>query len=115
MQIDVKIDQKKILDKVTDDKFGLFVSQSWKRLIDPYTPRRTGQLMGITGVTVDIQPFELHYNTNYAEYAYFSEGWDFFKELSPFATDHWDEKAATAGQTDKLYRTLTNYVNRRQE
>jgi hypothetical protein len=112
MEINVEVDPKKILEKVTNDKFGLFVSQSWKRLIDPYTPRRTGQLIGITGATVELQPFEIHYNTNYAEYVYESDDWNFFKELSPFATDHWDEKAAEAGQVDKLYKTLNNYLNR---
>ena len=104
----IKLNEAKIFKKVTNDKFGLFVSQNWKRLIDPYTPNRTGLLIGVTGSTVDIKPFELHYKTIYAEHVYFSEGHNFFKEKSPFATDHWDVKAEQAGQKDKLYRTLNS-------
>lgn len=108
MEIDIRIDDERVLKKVSSDKFGTFVSQSWKRLLDPYTPFRTGNLIGAINTNVAIKPFAIEYNTIYAEYVYESEGWDFFKERSPFATDHWDEKAAQAGQLDKLYRTLNN-------
>ncbi len=104
----IKLDEGKILRKVTNDKFGLFISQSWKRLIDPYTPQKTGLLIGRTGSTVQFKPFEIQYNTIYSEHVYFSNGRNFFKELSPFATDHWDIKAANAGQLNKLYRTANN-------
>ena len=55
------MNEPRIREKVTSDRFGRLVSLEWKRLIDPYTPRDTGVLMGITGQTVDIQPFKLHY------------------------------------------------------
>ena len=112
MNVDVKFDKKKIEQKVTNDKFGLFVSNEWKRLIDPYTPRDTGVLMGVTGQTVDIQPFKLHYKSKYAEIVYEnSKGFKFITQGSgrnPCATDHWDIKAAQCGQLNKLYRTLNN-------
>lgn len=108
MYLRIDLNEPKILQKVTSDKFGLFVAKSWKTLIDPYTPQRSGQLIGKTGSTVQLKPFEIHYNTNYAEYVYDSNNWNFFTELSPYATDHWDIKAANAGQLNKLYRTLNN-------
>ena len=112
MKLRIDLNEPQILEKVTSDRFGLLVSKEWKRLIDPYTPRDTAALMGATGQTVDIQPFKLHYKVPYAEIVYDNpKGVRFITEGSgrnPYATDHWDEKAAAAGQLDKLYRTLNN-------
>lgn len=108
MNVRIDLNEPKILAKVQNDRFGLLVSNEWKRLIDPYTPYRTGKLIGVTGQTVDELPFKLHYKATYASYVYFSNGWNFYKEKSPYATDHWDIKAANAGQLDKLTRTLNN-------
>ena len=109
MDVKIELNKKQIFDKVTNPKLGLYVSQTWKKLIDPYTPRDTGQLMGITGQTVVIKPFELHYTSNYASYVYDNpRGVTFITSGSgrnPYATDHWDEKAAAAGQKDKLIRS----------
>lgn len=107
MSTNIRIDlnEPRIEQKVTNDKFGKFVSVEWKRLIDPYTPRDTGALMGITGQTVDIQPFKLHYKSKYAERVYYGKGLKFQKK-NPYSTYEWDAAAAKAGQLDKLYRTL---------
>ena len=107
MNLRIDLNEPKILAKVQNDRFGLFVSQSWKRLIDPYTPRDTGVLMGITGQTVDIQPFKLHYKSKYAEYVYYGSDMNFQKK-NPYSTYEWDIAAEKAGQKDKLYRTLNN-------
>lgn len=34
-----------------------------------------------------------------------------FRYTNPFATDHWDEKAAEAGQADKLVQIINNALN----
>lgn len=107
MNLRIDLNEPKILAKVSGDPFGHFVSLEWKRLIDPYTPRDTGVLMGITGQTVDIQPFKLHYKSKYATRIYYGENFNFQKK-NPYATHHWDEKADEAGQKDKLYRILNN-------
>jgi hypothetical protein len=107
MNLRIDLNEPKILAKVGGDPFGLLVSNEWKRLIDPYTPRDTGVLMGITGQTVDIRPFELHYKSKYATRIYYGEDFNFQKK-NPYATHHWDEKADEAGQKDKLYRILNN-------
>jgi hypothetical protein len=112
MNLRIDLNEPRILGKVTSDKFGLLVSHEWKRLIDPYTPRDTATLMGVTGQTVDILPFKLHYKVNYAEEVYYNNrGVTFITQgtgRNPYATDHWDVKAEQAGQKDKLYRTLNN-------
>ena len=107
MNLRIDLNEPRIREKVTSDRFGLFVSNEWKRLIDPYTPRDTGVLMGITGQTVDIQPFKLHYKSKYAERVYYGSDMNFQKK-NPYSTYEWDIAAEKAGQKDKLYRTLNN-------
>ena len=113
MNLRIDLNEPRIREKVTSDRFGRFVSKSWKDLLDPYTPEDSGLLMGKIGLSVDLSvPFQIHYKAtqqsgerSYAEYVYYSNGWNFKK---PMATDHWDIKAERAGQKDKLYRTLNN-------
>jgi hypothetical protein len=107
MNVRIDLNEPRILEKVQSDRFGLLVSNEWKRLIDPYTPRDTGVLMGITGQTVDIQPFELHYKSKYADRVYHGYNMNFQKK-NPYSTYEWDIKASESGQLDKLYRTLNN-------
>lgn len=107
MKLKIDLNESRIRRKVTNDKFGLFVSNEWKRLIDPYTPRDTGQLMGVTGQTVDIQPFKLHYKSKYAERVYYGEYMNFQKK-NPYSTYEWDKAAEKAGQKTKLYRTINS-------
>ena len=107
MNLRIDLNEPKILAKVNGDPFGLLVSNEWKRLIDPYTPRDTGVLMGITGQTVDILPFKLHYKSKYAERVYYGSDMNFQKK-NPYSTYKWDISAEKAGQKDKLYRTLNN-------
>ena len=107
MNLRIDLNEPSIKEKVTSDRFGLLVSNEWKRLIDPYTPRDTGALMGITGQTVDIQPFKLHYKSKYAEYVYYGSDMN-FQNKNPYSTYEWDVAAEKAGQKDKLYRTLNN-------
>lgn len=112
MNLRIDLNEPRIRDKVTSDRFGLFVSNEWKRLIDPYTPRDTGALMGITGQTVDLRPWEIWYKSKYAEAVYYNRrGVTFIKQgtgRNPYATQEWDIAAEKAGQKDKLYRTLNN-------
>jgi hypothetical protein len=112
MNLRIDLNEPRIREKVTSDRFGRLVSLEWKRLLDPYTPRDTGVLMGVTGQTVDVKPFKLHYKVPYAEAVYYNRrGVEFITQGSgrnPYATDHWDIKAEQAGQKDKLYRTLND-------
>lgn len=133
MNVKIDLNEQKILNKVTSDKFGKFVSLEWKRLIDRYTPRQDGLLIQ----NYKILPFAIHYKEPYAHYIYMGEkyvdpkygvggfysptrGW-FSRpgikkvpsgEMLQFKTsgtsDHWDEKAAKTGELNKLYRTLNN-------
>lgn len=112
MQLTIDLNIPGIQAKITNPKFGTFVSNEWKRLIDPYTPRDTGALMGITGQTVDIRPFAIHYKSKYSEAVYYNKrGVTFITQgtgRNPYATERWDLAAEKAGQKDKLYRTVNN-------
>jgi hypothetical protein len=113
MNVRINLNQSKILKKVTNDKFGKTVSVEWKRLIDPYTPRDTGALMGEAGQTVKILPFELHYKSKYASRVYYGEDMK-FQKINPYSTHHWDVAAENAGQKDKLYRVINSKLRNAQ-
>ena len=112
MEIKIDLNEPKIIEKVTNDRFGLFVSQQWKKQIDPYTPKDTGALMGAIGARAELLPFGIWYKSDYADAVYYNRrGVTFITQGSgrnPYATDHWDIKAEQAGQKDKLYRTLNS-------
>ena len=103
MKVKVDLNEPQILEKVTNDRFGLFVSNEWKRLIDPYTPRDTGILMQ----SAKLSQFQIHYIQPYATRIYYGRGFE-FKKKNPYATYEWDVAAANAGQLNKLYRTINS-------
>lgn len=99
----LKINDEEIASKITNDRFGTFTANEWKRLIDPYTPRDTGTLM----TTAQIRPWEIHYAQPYASAVYY--GYDMnFQKINPYSTYEWDTAAQSAGQADKLTRILNS-------
>ena len=103
MNVRIDLNEPKILAKVQNDRFGLIVSNEWKRLIDPYTPRDTGTMQD----TAKLHPFKIHYIQPYSSAVYYMKGANFQKK-NPYSTYEWDIAAEKAGQKDKLYRTLNN-------
>ena len=112
MELRIDLNEPKILEKITSDGFGMLVSKKWKDLIDPYTPKDTGQLMGVIGGLIELQPFKIWYKSDYSEIVYYNNRGVTFITIgngrNPYATDHWDKKAEQAGQKDKLYRALNS-------
>ena len=104
MNLRIDLNEPRIREKVTSDRFGLFVAQQWKKQIDPYTPRDTQTMQN----NVRFYPFKIHYFTpDYPAKVYY--GYDLnFQKKNPYSTYEWDIKAAQAGQLDSLYRTLNN-------
>lgn len=103
MEIRIDLNEPKILAKVQNDRFGLFVSQSWKRLLDPYTPRDTGTMEE----TAKLSPWQIHYIQKYSTAVYYGRDFN-FQHKNPYSTFEWDIKASQSGQLDKLYRALNN-------
>ena len=110
MELKINLNEPRIREKVTSDRFGKLVSNEWKRLIDPYTPRDTGTMQD----KAQIQPWQIIYRgaktsngKYYAVYVYYNKGANFQKK-NPYSTYEWDKAAEKAGQKNKLYRTLNN-------
>lgn len=139
MLLKLDLNDAQILEKTDNEQLGLFVSNEWKRLIDPYTPRDTATLMQ----NVEKKPWQLHYKEPYAHYMYmgivyvdpvygvsgfFDPEYGFWSRFgvkkvpsgrtfdyqrnNPFSTDHWDEKAAEAGQLNKLCQSINGFLRR---
>jgi hypothetical protein len=103
MNVRIDLNEPRILEKVQGDRFGLLVSNEWKRLIDPYTPRDTGTMQD----TAKLYPFGIHYIQTYSSAVYYMKDAN-FQHKNPYSTYEWDIKAVEAGQLDKLYRILNN-------
>lgn len=109
MNIRIDLNEPQILEKVQNDRFGLLVSNEWKRLIQPYEPRDTNTMSS----TAKLYPFKIHYIQPYSSRVYYGKEFNFQKK-NPYSTYEWDKAAANAGQKDKLYRTLNNALQRGQ-
>lgn len=97
----INLNEQQILQKVQNGRFGLFVANEWKRLIDPYTPRDTGTMQDTAKVT----PWAIAYDTKYARRVYYGKKFN-FQHKNPYSTYEWDKAAEGAGQVDKLTRIL---------
>lgn len=139
VKVELNLNMPRILNKVENDQFGLFLAREWKRLINPFTPHRTGNLERI----VEYKPFQIKYLSPYSHYQYcgvlyvdplFGVGgftkdggitWysrpgvkkvatttplNYLKDHNPQATDHWDQAAEKAGQKEKLIRAANLYL-----
>jgi len=139
--VEVEISLEKVKKTLNDDKFGIFVANEWKKLINPYTPRREQNLMKNTV----IEPFKITYIEMYAHYMYMGrvyvdpvykvggftkdgiKWWsrpgvqkiptdrpfNYRRDKNQFATDHWDKAAKESGQIDKLIRAIDKYLKQR--
>ena len=107
--VKVVLNEPSILNKVKNDKFGLFLAQEWKRLISPYTPRREGTLED----TAIVRPFEIEYIQPYSHYVYYGETFNFRRDANPYATYEWDKAAEKTGQKEKLIKSANQYLTRR--
>ena len=141
MKIKVQINDKEVLKKIEGDEFGEFASHEWKRLINPYTPHKTGNLER----QVEYKPWEFTYLSPYSFYVYNGSlfvdptykvggftndgGITFFsrpgvkkinsgkplnysKEHNPKATKEWDKAAIRDKQDKKLANAMQGWVNK---
>lgn len=106
--VTVELSQEDFLRVVNNDNVGLFAAQEWKRIISPFTPRRTGTLED----TARVSPRQIEYIQNYASYVYNGEGFNFRRDANPYATFAWDNAAIQAGQDEKLIAAVQKYINK---
>lgn len=141
VDVKVNLDMPRILSKLENDSFGLFLIHEWKRLINPFTPHREGILED----NVAYRPFEMTYMEPYSHYMYHgivyvdpqykkggftSDGgitfwsrpgiekiptgrpFNYTKDHNPQATDHWDKAAEKAGKKEELIEVANRYLRR---
>lgn len=106
-EVEVKVDSGRLQSKVeNNDAFWTFAANEWHRLISPWTPFRTGNLMR----NVTITPKTIKYNAPYAWDVYHAEHVQFRKVIHPLATAKWDE-AAKPTQESKLNSALQKVID----
>ena len=104
----IELSEYDFLRVVDNDNFGLLAAQEWKRLISPFTPRRTGTLED----TAIVKPWEIEYIQPYSAYVYYGEKFHFRTDGNPYATFKWDNAAINAGQGEKLTRAAQKYIDK---
>ena len=101
------VDTERLTRNVEGNKaFWTFSANEWHRLIESYTPMRTGNLYR----NVTISPGEIKYNAPYSVRVYYGDHMRFRKDLHPKATARWDE-AARPEQEDKLIASMQGYID----
>lgn len=111
MNCKITLNETKIKNKITNDKFGQIAAEEWKKLINPYTPRDTGRTEDeaiVSPWTITYNPVDPDTGVHYAQKIYYGESINFHKTYNPYATHHWDKAAEQAGQKSNLYRVLNS-------
>ncbi len=104
----LKLDTSAIAGKLThNNKVGTFLASEWHKLISPFTPKQTGNL--IEGKI--IKPYAIQYTAQYANKMYFGKTFNFRKDKNPKATSFWSEKAE-ATQKYKLIDAVGLFIER---
>ena len=103
MNVRIDLNEPKMLAMVQNVRFGLLVSNEWKRLMQPYEPRDTNTMSS----TAKLYPWKIHYIQPYSARVYYGKDFN-FQHKNPYSTYEWDKAAANAGQLDKLTCTLNN-------
>lgn len=113
VNVKLNIDIDKLTNTVAGDEIGLYTAKEWKRLIDQFTPFRTGNLMN----NVTIRPWEITYNAPYASEVYNADGIhgkakNFNTNLHPLAGPRWSERAQPS-EISKLIHSVEGEIGRR--
>ncbi len=85
--------------------FWTFAYTEWYRLISPYTPMQTGNLMSNVRITAD----GITYLSPYAHKMYNGTNLHFRRDMHPLAGAKWDVMAAHT-QKQKLISSLSSYI-----
>ena len=106
-EVTVNIDTQRIENKIdNNDAFWIYAANEWHRLISPWTPFRTGNLMR----NVTITPKTIKYNAPYAWTVYHDTERNYNKKIHPLATARWDESAKPS-QLSKLNSALQKLID----
>ncbi len=104
----LKLDASAIAGKLTrNNKVGTFLASEWHRLISPFTPKQTGNL--IEGKI--IKPYAIQYTAHYANRLYYGKKFNFRKDKNVKSTSYWSEKGE-ATEKSKLIDAVGKFIER---
>ena len=106
VKIENSVNVSKTVSKIAGNNIGLKLANEWRRLIQPFVPRRNDLLMN----TVEVTPWYVRYKQAYARKMYKGKNLRFRHDKNPRATHHWDRAAKAAGQHDKLLRAWSKLI-----
>lgn len=97
-----------VIKKLGGDQLGMYASNDWYRLVQPYMPHRDGELER----NVTIKPWQFTHNVNYGVPVYNGKNFNFRTDFNSKATYEWDKRAIQEKQGDKLADSIQKWVNR---
>lgn len=102
-----------ILNRILDDDVGRFLSETWAKIFEKYTPRASGAL----GQFYTTEPWKITYDQIYAHYQWqgvSKNGYplNYNKEKNFLAQSHWEEQAER-DKKDEVARAVTEYIRRK--
>lgn len=130
MSVKVKLDNpKKIMNRILNDKVGVFTAETWAKYFSRYTPKESGML----GQTYTTEPYKVTYTSIYAHFQhegkvmvddrgstwaklrqskhYIDRKLTYSKEKNPQATDHWEE-LAKKNHKREVAQEITAFIKR---
>lgn len=105
--IKVDVDLMRSCNNRLTDSVKQSIADTAFKLMTPYVPMDTGTL----AFTVDVNPKEVHYKSNYAYKQYNGVNFNFDKEKHKLATARWDE-AMMVADGDKLLKAARKFIKR---
>lgn len=130
ISVDIKVDMATPVVQIITDDFYQAIATEWKKLIDPYTPRNTGQLEDSAVVkngNIIYDPVDPETGKHYARDVYYpmagitihrlpekptAPPWSGSTrhERNPYSSTKWDEVAVQSGKLTELYRIINNQL-----
>lgn len=112
----IKVEMKpsgQIVDRILDDDVGRFLSETWAKIFEKYTPRDSGAL----GQFYTTEPWKITYTQRYAHYQWQGvskkgKPLNYNKEKNMLAQSHWEE-AAERDKGSEVARAVTEYIKRK--
>ena len=102
-----------IVNRILDDSVGRFLSETWAKIFEKYTPRDSGTL----GQSYITEPWKVTYTQKYAHYQWQGvskkgKPLNYNKEKNMLAQSHWEE-AAERDKGNEVARAVTEYIKRK--
>lgn len=102
-----------IVNRILDDDVGRFLSETWAKIFEKYTPRDSGTL----GQSYITEPWKVTYTQRYSHYQWQGvskkgKQLNYNKEKNMLAQSHWEE-AAERDKSSEVARAVTEYIKRK--